>query len=230
MRYIFCAFPLVGALTGLMLWGWRALCDWLAFGDILYAAGCVALPVLVTGGIHLDGFLDTVDALSSHAERDKKLAILKDPHIGAFAGIFTGVYMIVGLGLHAQLRGVPLLPLWLSVSFVTSRALAGLFTVALPGARADGLAHTFSSNARRGPAFVSAWVWLAVAFTAALWRGALPALGLVVSLAMAAVGFIHMAKKQFGGMTGDLAGFFIQISELCMLFGLLAAHAVGGWL
>lgn len=42
------------------------------------------MPLLVTGGIHIDGFSDTMDALSSHAERQKKLEIMDDPHIGAF--------------------------------------------------------------------------------------------------------------------------------------------------
>ncbi len=53
------------------------------------------IPILVTGGIHLDGLLDTVDAKSSYGDRKKKLAILADPHVGAFAIIGGSVYLLL---------------------------------------------------------------------------------------------------------------------------------------
>lgn len=53
------------------------------------------MPLLVTGGIHIDGFSDTMDALSSHAERQKKLEIMDDPHIGAFGVRWIIVYMMI---------------------------------------------------------------------------------------------------------------------------------------
>ena len=62
-----------------------------------------ALPLLVTGGIHADGFCDTVDALSSHAEREKMLEILKDSHCGAFAVIFFGLWLVLWLAGWAAL-------------------------------------------------------------------------------------------------------------------------------
>ena len=54
-----------------------------------------ALPVLVSGGIHTDGFIDTVDALSSYGDKEKKLEILKDPHTGAFAIIGAIMYYLL---------------------------------------------------------------------------------------------------------------------------------------
>ena len=65
MRCALCAFPLVGAVCGLLLWGWTALAGWLPLPGVLAAAGQCLLPVLVTGGIHLDGYADTCDALAS---------------------------------------------------------------------------------------------------------------------------------------------------------------------
>ncbi len=80
MRFALAALPLVGALIGALLWGWAWLCGVLSIGKILFAAGMTLLPLLVSGGIHLDGFCDTVDALSSHATQERKREILKDPH------------------------------------------------------------------------------------------------------------------------------------------------------
>ena len=87
MRYMLCAFPLIGVVIGLCLWAWTGVCILLGINTILFAAGMTLIPVAVTGGIHLDGFSDTVDALSSHAAPEKKREILKDPHAGAFAVI-----------------------------------------------------------------------------------------------------------------------------------------------
>ena len=86
-RWSLCAFPLVGVVVGLACLGWALLCARLALPAVLRGAGLCLLPVWITGGIHLDGFADTWDALSSHAAPEKKREILKDPHAGAFAVI-----------------------------------------------------------------------------------------------------------------------------------------------
>ena len=56
MRYMMCFFPLIGAVIGALLIGWEWLSLRLQAGDILRSAGCVLIPVAVTGGIHLDGY------------------------------------------------------------------------------------------------------------------------------------------------------------------------------
>ena len=58
----------------------------------------LAIPFLVTGGIHMDGFMDTMDAVHSYGDRTKKLEILKDPHLGAFAVICAAVYLLLYTG------------------------------------------------------------------------------------------------------------------------------------
>ena len=91
MRYAICFFPAVGVLCGAALWLWTVIAQESDMSGVLFAAIAACLPILVTGGIHLDGYLDTVDALSSHQTREKKLAIMKDANCGAFAVIYGGV-------------------------------------------------------------------------------------------------------------------------------------------
>ena len=74
MRYALCAFPLIGGIIG-ALW---SLCGALPLPDMIRAGGFCLIPVLVTGGIHLDGYADTCDALASYGDREKKLEILSD--------------------------------------------------------------------------------------------------------------------------------------------------------
>ena len=102
MQYTFCFFPLVGVAEGALLWGMGmvlyGLRDRNRLPAIFVAIVLTILPLLVTGGIHMDGFLDTTDARRSYQEPEKKLAILKDPHTGAFALIGLGVYSFVERG------------------------------------------------------------------------------------------------------------------------------------
>ena len=97
MKNVLCFFPWVGAVAGVLVWLWFLVSDQLGFGVMLRASVAVLIPVLVTGGIHLDGLLDTADALSSWQTRERRLEILKDSHAGAFAiivccGPGSGIY------------------------------------------------------------------------------------------------------------------------------------------
>ena len=102
MRWALCALPLVGAAAGLAMLLWNGLALRLGLGLPLRAAGLLLAPVLVTGGIHLDGFCDACDALASHADTPKKLEIMKDPHAGAFALIGLACYFAFYFGLVCQ--------------------------------------------------------------------------------------------------------------------------------
>ena len=126
MKYAICFFPLVGAVVGLLALGWGWLCRFLDLGELLQAAGWTALPLLVTGGIHMDGFCDTVDALSSHQSRERKLEILKDSHTGAFAVIFCGVWLLLYTGAVSQ------------APFPRGIGVLGLGLCALPGSERPG--------------------------------------------------------------------------------------------
>ena len=85
MKYSLCAFPLIGAVIALLMAGAGIVMDLQGFPPLVRGAVFCLIPFAVTGGIHLDGFADTADAQASHQDREKKLQILKDSHIGAFA-------------------------------------------------------------------------------------------------------------------------------------------------
>lgn len=248
MRYVMCFFPLVGLAQGaaLGLWLYLAL-------DVLHlsvAAGALtgaALPLLVTGGIHMDGFMDTMDAVHSYGDRSRKLEILRDPHLGAFAVISFGVYMMLYLGVFYEylslilredmgdryfLYGVPCLV------FVMERALSGLSVVTFPQAKKQGLAAGFGGAAKKKTDSIVLLLWMLICLGAgaAAARMGCPGAGvLAVVLLMAHLAvfiwYYRMSVKQFGGVTGDLAGCFLQVCELIGLAAaavLLKAGLLGG--
>lgn len=225
MRYQLCAFPLVGVVVGALVWAWWAVCDALGLPGLVRGALAVLLPVLVTGGIHLDGYCDTCDALASHAPAERRQQILKDPHVGAFGVIRLACYLLVSFALWAELVSFPGQAVLLG--FVLSRSLSGLAVAVLPLARATGLAHTFAQAAdRRRVALVLGALALAAAAGMCVFAGWA---GLAMAGAsLAAFGWLAVtARRQFGGLSGDLNGWFLQKAELWMLVALYAAGVAG---
>lgn len=217
MRYAMAFFPLVGVVTGGILWGVFTLCQLWGISAGLSGALAAAVPILVTGGIHLDGYCDTMDALFSHQDQENKLRILKDSHVGAFAVIYCVILLIVEYGFYQQLYQEPrLLPLIL-VGFVLSRCLSGMSVLILPQARKKGLSSTFSEMA------VKRRTLAALAVTAVLCAAGMlilfPVEGAVTLgiTALWCLWFRRICLRQFGGVTGDLAGYFLIIGELLFL-------------
>ena len=91
MKYMLCFFPWIGAVIGLGIVLWSMLCKQAELGMLCYTMGGAAIPLLITGGFHVDGFMDTMDAFHSYQPKEKKLEILKDSHIGAFSVIMLAL-------------------------------------------------------------------------------------------------------------------------------------------
>ena len=221
-RYAMCFFPLVGAVTGLALWGWLALCDMLGFGRLLRGAVAALLPLLITGGIHMDGFMDTADALASWQPKEKRLEILKDSHTGAFAVMGCAGYLLLSAALFGEAE-TAYGPMLLCV-FVLSRTLSALALTFFRNARPQGMLDDFSRTAQKRQILISSGVYGAACLGVWVLAGGWTAMLCVAAAALCCAYYRHMAYKQFGGVTGDLAGWFLQVTELA----LTAAIILGG--
>lgn len=219
MRYVLCCFPLVGVVIGAAVYGWGLASRYYSVGNVLRAAIFVLLPVLITGGIHMDGFLDTCDALHSYAPKERKLEILKDSHAGAFA-IICGISLFVlnfGLWSELSMHGVRSL----SMGFVISRCLSGWSVAVLPCAKDTGLAATFHDAAHRRAVGTVCSVELLLAAAAAFFAEPAGAACMLAAALLALVWYYVMSRRQFGGITGDLAGWFLQVCECLMAAGVV---------
>lgn len=218
MRYAICFFPVVGILCGGVLWGWMMLSAALDVSCGFCAAVAVGIPLLLTGGIHMDGFMDTVDALASHQDRQRKLEILKDPHCGAFAVIYCGVYLLADTGLSYELIRQGQFTL-LCPAFVLSRALSGLLAVHTPNARGSGMLCAFTENAEKRTVTLILAAALLLSGGGMLWCSPAGGGAAVLFALVWAVAYRALALRQFGGVTGDTSGFFLQVCELACLAG-----------
>lgn len=214
MKYALAFFPLVGAVIGAAEYGAYLLLVYLNSGALLTAAVLTALPLLLTGGIHMDGFLDACDALHSWRDREEKLRIMKDPHAGAFAVISCGIYLILYLG-GASEAGLLEMRVFCA-SFGLTRALSAAAALTIPKARTGGMlrAETDASDKKALYAVLpEGLLFAALMLLADPARG-----GAALGAAAAAFCFYRRtALRTFGGTTGDLAGWFVQLAELAVL-------------
>jgi adenosylcobinamide-GDP ribazoletransferase len=225
MKYCICFLPLVGAVIGAAQYGGCILLSRLSFGPVFRGAVLSALPVLLTGGIHMDGFLDTCDAMHSYGSREKKLAILKDPHVGAFAVMGICAYLIAQVALFTELDARHLASL-VCVPII-SRCLSGYATVTFKKASSDGML------AAEGSTDAGAAVRAMLLAVFGLVTAALVACDGLVGAATAAVAVAELvwvrriAMREFGGMSGDLAGYYLEMAELLMLACIVVLGRVG---
>ena len=207
-----CFFPLVGIIAGLMEYGIWMLLERIGTGPLLNAAVLSVLPAAVSGGIHLDGFLDTCDALGSWRSPEEKLEIMKDSHSGAFAvigGVFWGI-----LTLGAMSCADRTMILAVSAGFVLSRGYSGLGLLLLKKAKKTGLARTFSEHAETKRNIVILVIWILAASLAMILAARLTGLVCAICALACFLWYSRMSMRQFGGITGDTEGFFLVVCEL----------------
>lgn len=239
MRYALAFFPLVGIIIGALQLLLFYACRQNGLSGGICAALATALPIAVTGGIHMDGYCDTIDALSAHQSKERRLEILKDANVGAFAVIWAALYFVLYYGAWSSIASyVPeIVPetvieienktVWLiAAGYVTSRALSGLAAVFFQNANKKGSLAAFSGSVGKG--FVCT-VLILVFMAAGIFQVILiPQTG-VLALAGELLFFFyyhHMSKKCFGGITGDLAGWFLQCAELLILYIAVIATSI----
>jgi adenosylcobinamide-GDP ribazoletransferase len=212
------AFPLAGLVVGLA----GGLAYWIAvkigLSGLLAAFLAVAATAALTGALHEDGWADFADGLGCRGDRIRKLSAMKDSHIGSFgvlALIFATGVKTVAL---AQLYTPDRVATALVAAHVLSRAVLPLAMRSLPLATAQGLAVMAGRPTAQG-VYVALGIGVGIAFLSVFLPAAIVAL-IVAIVAAALVGAI--AKRQFGGYTGDVLGAAQQVAEIAVLINLVS--------
>ena len=227
MRYSMAFLPLVGGIIGL---GTYLISGVNPFAELPVAVRILltlALPLLITGGFHVDGFMDTEDAMHSFAPTEKKLEILKDPHIGAFAVIALVKWlMIYAAAITAILlneRTDERILVILGLTFVISRSLLGLTSFFFPKAKKEGMLYEETKTKPRVVVILLS-IQLAAAVGVSLWMDLLSGSMVVLLYTLHTIYYRYTVYKNFGGVTGDTAGYFLTTGEI------LAALVLAGTL
>lgn len=217
MQYSFVFFPWVGAAIGALTLLWHWVCGMMGIGTVARVAVGIAIPLLVTGGFHVDGYMDTMDAFKSYGDRQEKLRILKDPHIGAFSVIMLallGALFVAGLSLLKP-QAVPVFAL----GYFFSRCLSGLAGVSVKCAKGEGLLVTFSESARMAPVIVRTALLVELIACGVLMAvlSLIPGLLAMAGASLTYFYYIKKSQRELGGITGDTEGYFVCICETVMV-------------
>ncbi|MGN1314303.1 MAG: adenosylcobinamide-GDP ribazoletransferase [Lachnospiraceae bacterium] len=221
-RFILLFIPLVGAVIGFCISKWAIGYPYLCSYAILPAVVGAVIPSLLSAGSHLDGFFRTMDALCSNQSREGKLQILEDSHGGYFAIIVCVWYFMLAIGIWSEM---PVDGLFiLAYSFVISRALYGLSILTLKHAKESKCTvYVPEGGLRLGEILILLAVVAACSFQMMRLKMDV-GLACLVGAAVAYVLHFYVAKKHFGGITEDLAGFFVHICEVLMPLAALIAY------
>jgi adenosylcobinamide-GDP ribazoletransferase len=192
-------FPFVGAAVG-------ALVGVVALNGIVppLVAGAlgVALELVITGALHVDGLADSADGLGGR-DRERALAIMRDHAIGAYGA----AAIVLDLLIKAAALGASQELLPIVAAYALSRAAALPLAAALPYARSEGTGRALD---RLPP-------WIAVA-------GVAPAIAIgifaPVTLAAAVLvvaGVWWLARRRLAGVTGDVLGAAVELTATAAL-------------
>lgn len=199
--------PAAGLVIGAVWLLAAYLCRTFDLHPALSAAVVAVLPSFITGAIHIDGFMDTSDAVLSWRPLEKRLEILKDPHVGSFAVISFGALALFMYGAAFALMANegPIYPLLL-IPMVSRSCSAFCVARLKPLSHSEYAAEKSDVPAKAAYAFAAAGLVLSV-FSG--WRGILTMLAVVLVYAAT----MRKCYKLLGGFSGDLAGCALVISE-----------------
>jgi adenosylcobinamide-GDP ribazoletransferase len=203
-------FPLIGLLLGVIIGLlWYLLRGFLA-APVL-AALLLGLSVFLTGGLHLDGLMDTVDGVYGGRSREERLAFMKDSHVGAFGVIAVVLILILKYSLYAQIN-FNLLPYLLAAPVLGRQALVWA-QVVFPYARKQGLGSLFSIYGNYKMLMITTGIslFLLVALLKLTGVGIFIAAGLLFYLT---AGWL---SRLLGGLTGDTYGALCELTEIVVL-------------
>ena len=219
MRWFCVMLPIVGLLFSLLwLTFWHILTLTQTVSPILRGFFMTFLTLGLTGGLHLDGLMDSCDAIFSHRDRQTRLQILSDTHAGSFAVMGCVFVILAKTLLFAELLTLTTDHYSLITIPVFSRLGMAVLLNTLPFAKSGGLAVMLgTSRIKQDNIFFAAMMLLLLPFSA-------KALAIVFVLCL--VFWRSVCLRIFGGITGDLLGAFVELSEVIMLVGMVISQCM----
>lgn len=206
-------FPVIGLIIGLTLAALNKILGFLGFGYLACDIFLVIFLIWITGGLHLDGLSDTMDAILSQKSRGEMLLIMRDSRIGVMGvlGLISVILLKIALLFSVNLS---LFTVSLILMCILSRYAMVLSIFLFPYARQNGKAKVFSDGIN-GRIFIMTTV-ITLFFVFLFWQFK----GLLV---MAGIGiftfiFSRAVTNKVGGITGDTLGALNELAEITALF------------
>ncbi|MGF3103165.1 adenosylcobinamide-GDP ribazoletransferase [Rossellomorea sp. DUT-2] len=229
MKWMVRTFPLLGLFVGVFLLGGYVFLNSLTHISPLGIAFFIwVMPIVLTGGIHLDGYMDASDAFFSYRDKEKRLDIMKDPRVGAF-GVLSLVVLLSSkfffiyetiLQTHSTIFIVMIL---VSIPFL-SRMMMGASLILIPAAQKSGMGYGFSKNMT---GYDLIWIvsGLLLGGVGSFFLNWFYFYALFTMVTLAVFWLVYSRSiKWFGGMSGDTIGASVEGVELCLWMTIWLLH------
>lgn len=208
-------FPILGLLLGFIYsFFLYILMEWTPLSKLAVSFMMWLVPIVLTGGIHLDGWMDSSDAIFSYRDQKKRLEIMKDPRIGAFGVLSVIVLLSVRMLFIYEIVEYATQSTFLSILLIPfiSRSVMGILLVKVRQAKEDGLGSMFQNAASKTTLWIyPIYVLIVFGILLSLWPDTFFG---ILSLVIAAILFIWIFSRKivqwFGGMTGDVLGASVE--------------------
>ena len=201
--------PVVGLEIGAIWAGLAWLCNVLNLPVLVKGLILSVYPYLVTGFIHLDGYMDVTDAVKSYRSLERRREILKDSHVGAFAVIGIVLLLLAQFAFMASAKENADFRILVFVPAVSRCCSALAVTILKP------MNTSQYADQKKPKAHIVALVAMTAIFVTAgfLLCGCygFVLLGCLVGYGIA----LRKAYKSLAGMNGDISGYCLSIAELC---------------
>lgn len=207
-------FPIIGGIIGLLLAGivYGAQALWGTNLPMhLLAIGLILIEIIITGGLHCDGLMDTIDGVFSGKPREKMLEIMKDSRVGAFGAMSFCLLIFIKYSLIMDMDSM-LLPLAILVMPIVGRMAVVVAITLYPYARAEGLGKAFYQSAHKYTLYVAGILSSLLLIP----LGKIVIISGVIGIAFAFL-FSEYVSKRLGGLTGDVYGAIIELTEIVTL-------------
>ena len=214
-------FPVVGAVLGLLIG-----LVWVGMGELVSPLPAATIAVLVgvavTGAFHEDGLADTADSLGGYTP-ERRLEIMKDSRVGTFgvlALVFSVLIRVIALAALEPVEGL----VALVMAHAVGRSVATLVMVTTPAATAGGLGQSYAAHLPRSAVLA---IGVIIAGCSVV-GGPAGVVGYAVAVAGAAL-LVVLARRAYGGTTGDVLGAVEQVGEMAVLTAAARLVAEHGW-
>lgn len=216
-------FPAVGLLLGLILAG----LDWvliLVLPQAMVNAMLIAALALLTGALHLDGFLDTCDGLAGHRPVEERWRIMHDSRAGGIGVIGAILLLLVE---YISLNSIPASYMITTLIFmpVVSRWAMVFALVAYPYARPDGLGKAFKEQTRWSSFAIATLITIVAGM--AIFRLHLNGLIIIVGVWLVTLVLAGYLKRKLAGLTGDTYGAINEVAGVSVLILVILLARIG---
>ena len=215
-KHIMKIFPIIGLIIGLIWYGVSLILSRFNIGSMLGSTILMVVPFIITGFIHLDGFMDVSDALLSRRPKEEKVRILKDSTVGAFSVISLILVFFMQFASINTILTRNENTIFLILIPIASRSIDAYFLLTKKAIKESYFGNLYKEGTGIVDRLVLIFTYILVLIVSFL-IGGIGVMVSILSVLIICILLVRNCEKELGGINGDVSGYIITLSEFVSL-------------